>query len=358
MKIKVLPNISKLQIQVHELTPSTYSRIRSGCTFPVIVTQAFKTNNLDWHLLLPNLSKASHLGTIIHKLFEERVMGLVPDEDEYERRWEQYVKRHEDDIKNYYSSLQRVSFSDYDKMYESCDSTIGIPVVQQGSIDNIAASRQHTLEVKVSYPGYIYGTVDRIKFHPNGIEIIDYKSGKVFEEDGSIKEIIAYQMNLYAICCEHQYGKRVSKLTVIHTSNSEETDVLLKRNFFESMLIEIKSLIKGINTAIDSGLVESQQSPNEQDCPNCNCKHLCKKYLESEYRSEYIVDGIVVDNNSRKFLKLQDSCGKIFTISKMNDLEIDDWDKLLGKHLIFINVSSRIDDVYKRINSTLIYEIK
>ncbi len=357
MKIKTLPNIKVYSGCVKELSPSTFSRIRSGCSFPVVINQMVKDKGLDWSLLLPNLSKAAHLGTIIHKLFEERVKGDIPDEDEYERRWDYYVEQEEKKIRENYPSLSGISFSDYDKLYESCESTMTVESVSQTDPSLILGDNVRTLEARVTLPGYIYGTVDRLIFHHDGIEIIDYKSGKVYDENGNIKDSIICQLNLYAICCEHQYGKRVKKLTVIQTSDVSSIDIPIERANFQDILKEIEGLLHKINTAIKSKRFEDLQKPSVESCGMCNCRHLCKGYLESGIRSESILDGIVIDCSNKNYLKLQDCNGNTFTVNKLADLSIENWNDLFGKHLIFINVSNRIEDVYKRTSRTILFQM-
>ena len=86
MKIKLLPNFEDYCGFVKGLTPSNFYRIKKGCSFPIAIYQIIKDNNLDWSILLPNLSKAAHLGTIIHRLFEERVKGEIQNEEDWRRK--------------------------------------------------------------------------------------------------------------------------------------------------------------------------------------------------------------------------------------------------------------------------------
>lgn len=357
MKIKILPKFEDYSGCVIGLTPSTFSRIRNGCSYSVAINQLIKENNLDRSILLPNLSKAAHLGKIIHKLFEERIKGEIPDEEEYEQRWEKYVEQEENEVRNNYPSLRGISFSDYDKLYESCESTMKVEPLIIRVDGKSAKDHVRTIEASVSYPGYIYGIVDRIIIHSDGIEIVDYKSGTIIDDDGKIKESILYQLFMYGICCEYQYGKKVKKLTVIKTSDLSAINIPFQREKFDTLLAEIKSLLENINYAIASKRLEDLQIPTEKSCGLCNCKHICKKYLNSNLRQESIVDGIVIDCFNRNFLKLVDNQGKTFIVNKMDELNIENWDDLLDKHLIFINVSNRIEDVYKRTNRTIIFQM-
>lgn len=47
--------------------------------------------------------------------------------------------------------------------------------------------------------GYIKGSIDRVKRTADGVELIDYKTGKVLDDNGDIKQQYIYQLNIYAI---------------------------------------------------------------------------------------------------------------------------------------------------------------
>lgn len=350
--IKKLPNICLYSAQFSKISPSAFFRIRNGCCFHFIVDKLFKANNLDRSLLLPNLVRTAHIGTVIHKLFEERVKGLIQTEDDYESRWEQYIKNEEDKIKINYPTISGISFSDYDKMYESMETAFRINAYSQSRTSTTADSVK--LEFPVGYKDLIYGTIDRLNISQNEIEIIDYKSGEVFDESGNIKNSIVLQLNLYAICCEFSFNKPVSKLTVIRTKDLTEIDIPIIREQYQELVDEISIFLNKLNSTTE---FESFQIPSEESCAFCSCKHLCKKYLESDIRSPRIVDGYVTDISNRNYIKLCDNRGQYFTVNKIADINIPDYDKLLGKHLLFTDVNSYVEGVFCRTSKTIIFEL-
>jgi len=354
MKIKSIPDLSGLRVEITSLSPSTYYYVKDGCSFPSVINIACRKGRFDSSVLLPN-SPASIRGTIIHKLLEERVKGLIQTEEQYELHWRDLTRQYEEETKLKYPSLRNFIVNDLDKMYESCDSAMEItPVTNyRGDTNEV---RIRTVEVPVSIPGVTRGIVDRIKFHNNEIEIIDYKSGEVME-DGAIKESYVYQLNLYALCCEQTFEYRVKKLTLIQTSDNKEFDVPLERDKFIGSLADIKSIIEKINTRVQEGQMPALQVLSERQCSYCRCRHFCNKYLNSEIKSEYIVDGYVTDSSNPHFISLRDNNGNSFSVSKLSDMNIEDATSLVNRHLVFVNVSSRIDNVYKRTDKTLIFEL-
>lgn len=343
-----------MHTQIKSLSPSSFYQIKSACAFPFVVNNYFKENNIDWYLLLPNFSKNAHLGTVIHKLWEESVKGLIQDEEEFEKKWELYVAQEEAIIKSNYPSIKDISFCDYDVMFKHCSS-----ILKEKNVHNHRRDTKFdffcNLELDVSYPGYLTGRIDRVKQLLDGVEIIDYKSGEVYNDNGLIKDSILYQLNLYAICYEYQFNTIVKKLTIVRTADNTEIDIPIMRNEFDLLLEEIKAYIQRINKSISSNTIESLQILDEERCSFCRCKHLCNKYLCSEYRSENIVDGILEDISNKNNWKMRNN-NTYFSVTQMAELEIENLDTLVGKHLLFFNVSNRNNNVYKRTNRTLIFQ--
>lgn len=355
MQIKKIPNIAHLGVQLKALSPSTYYRIKEECAFPAIVSQAIRDDLLDKYVVLPN-SVAAIRGTIIHKLFEERAKGQISSEEEYEDRWQHLVDKYELEIKQNYPTLRNFLINDFDKMYESCDAAMQIEP-SNSSNSNRSLNSIPQVEVFVSIPNILNGKIDRIKIHKDKIEIIDYKSGAITDENGVIKKPYIYQLNLYALCYESHYKKTVCKLTLLQTSNLEEYNVVFDRAKYLEIINHIQDDISQINDSLLSQNIADLQNANEEHCRYCFCRHFCKTYMSSSFRSDTIVDGVVTDASSNELITLEDKEGGTFYVNKLHDVSIDDWHGLIGKHLVFVNVSSRIENVYKRTDRTLIFEI-
>lgn len=356
MRITHIPKINPLGLSVDNLTPSTYASIQNGCAFPQIVKAAIRTGNFDYGMLLPRSPKAIR-GTIIHKLFELRVKGEIQTEDDYLDSWEQYISQEEAKLKRQYPTLRNLSIEDIDKQYESCDAAMQMqPIVLSYNKPN--SLRNRSLEVPVMIEGVLKGKIDRVVRKDGIIELIDYKSGNAYDENGVVKEDYVVQLNLYALCFENVFNEMVNKLTIVQTSDLLEIDVPIEREKFVPVIEEIKSLILSINEHIQQNRCEDLQKPSENICKYCDCRHFCQSYLNSDFRSPYIVDGKVTEVVPHNFIKLQDNESNLISISRLDDFELDDWNSLIGKHLLFVDVSSRIENVYKRIDRTIVFEIE
>ena len=116
MRIVKIPNIEQYIQVVEELSPSKYTNIQNGCPCQFVIEQAIKRCGVA--ILLPPNTNAI-IGTITHKLLEERVKGGISNEDEFKRRWKQCCKVQETSIRNKYPTLLNFIVADYDKMFKA-----------------------------------------------------------------------------------------------------------------------------------------------------------------------------------------------------------------------------------------------
>ncbi len=356
MKITKIPKYEELNAPVGEFSPSSYWRI-SICPFPAVVNAAVRGGLCPQNLIIPSLNPSSYHGTIIHKLYEERVKGNIPDEDTYLTKWEQLIEYHSKKVTSEYGTLRNIDFEDYDKMYESCSSVLKVNVAYKSSGLSNCPSHTRKVEEWVTYPSLLKGKIDLLNIYPDGIEVVDYKSGEIYEKDGSIKESIVTQLNLYALCCEKQYSKPVTRLTIINTADNTEKDVPLRKNLFDDYIKSIKDLQSRINEAIRSHALETLQNFNFDFCKRCNCRHICASYVR-ESSDPYLVAGEVIEYIQPKFLKLKAADDKVITISKIEDIAFNEVDDIIGKNMVFVDVVPIAGDIYKRIDRTLVYERK
>lgn len=354
MNIVKIPSLTASKIKVGPISPSTYGNCK--CWYPQIVRNILRQQAQGKYnkYLIPSFSRSSYIGTIIHKLFEERVNGSIPDEEAYYRRWEELVGETEDKIKETYPLVTNFDLADYDKMYASCKSAMKLAPISHPS-DNGCKATSKSTELEVSYDNLIHGSIDRVKRTNGQVELVDYKSGQILDERGHIKESYISQMNLYAICYEKSYSETVSKLTILHTDTLEEYDVDLQRDKFDDIIQNIEIQLNYLDMLVSDNTPETCQVLND-GCSFCNFRHLCQKYMSSPDRDPYIIDGIVSRYGENGTLLMISQTGKAFSVSKMNGLAASDGGSIIGKHLIIINVSQPIEGTYKRTDRTIIFE--
>lgn len=335
------------------ISPSVYDNI---CWYPFIFRQFAQSKFTSKYrkFLIPSLSRHQYLGTIIHKLFERRVYGLIPDKATYYSMWSELTTKKEKEILDLYPSLSFFDLTDYNKMYSSCLSAMKINPIE-------IYNQQHTgihkcTEIRVSYEDIILGYIDKVVFINEGSEIIDYKSGNVLDDNNNIKEKYVNQLNLYAICYEKTFNRKVVKLTIIQTDSLTEYDVPIMRNNYISMIEQIKNKVSIINKHICNNTIEDIQTIHEH-CKYCEIRHLCKAYINSNMREKHLVIGDVIECSNRGTLLLTNLQGSTIYISKWIDLCDTNHSNLIGKRLAFTNVLQPIDNIYKKTDHTIVYEL-
>lgn len=354
MDIVKIPSLTATNINVGPISPSTYGNCK--CWYPHIAKSILKQQiqgNYSKYLI-PSFSPNSYIGTIIHKLFEERINGSIPDEETYYQRWEELINSTENEIKETYPLVSNFDLADYDKMYTSCDSAMRLTPISHLS-DTSCRTVSKSTELKVSYDNLIYGSIDRVKRINGQVELIDYKSGQILDEVGSIKKQYVSQLNIYAICYEKLYSETVSKLTIIHTDTLEEYNVVLQRDKFNVIIQDIKNQLNYLDTLVANNTIDTCQVLND-GCDFCCYRHFCKKYMCSPDRDPYMVDGIVTQYGENGTIQMTNLTGELLSISKMKGLTASDGSSIIGKHLIIINVSQPIEGTYKRTDRTIIFE--
>lgn len=355
MELRTIYSLDDQLVRITELSPSGYSAMRAGCLYPFVISKTIKDLKLNgW--LIPNLNKAAYFGTIAHKLLEERVYGRIQDQRQYIQMWKQLADEKIAEIKGSFPSITDFRLTDYSVVLKNCNAALKVKPYSaedcQGSSTN-----KRTLERFVKVDGLISGFIDRLIFKSDGLEIIDYKTGEIFEESGAIKESIRLQMQLYAIACESELNRSVISLKVLHTPTSTIVDIPIERDRFLEIKSEIRNLIAFCNNAIETQNISSLQKPNEH-CGFCNCCHLCDSFIQSSPDNKYFVYGKVIDNSNPNMLMVKNPIGEQIVVNNLSDMNIGNWDDLLGKTLAFINVRSFVDGIYQRLSNTIIYIIK
>lgn len=342
--------------RLSEISPSRYTSIAKGCSYSFLMQQALLSLGAPSRLM-PPLSYKNYIGTIIHKVFELVNKGvLTPSRSELKEFWKSEIACQEQRIATDFPTLTNLSIADYNAMFET------IRVAERmrpftSSESGASATIIHPNEHKVKISGLLKGSIDRVDALSDGsYRIVDYKTGKVFEEDGSIKEDYVSQLNLYAYLLEEQDKVRVSKLTIIDR-NGTDIPVPYFPELKSEAFKKVKALLDTLNATIETGQVDSLCAPSEDNCRFCAVAHLCNKRHMTPESPYKIIEGTVtrVWNNDQLGITTSDYS---VTVAKLRPLEIeeDEWASLLGKEVVFVNLYQVIEnELYNRTDNTVIY---
>ncbi len=168
----------------------------------------------DRRYLLPT-SKSTLIGTIIHKIYELSSKKELCSIKDLSSKWEELVKAQEEKLRQYYPTLQNVDINDYDKRNKCFRYAL--------SIINSSSHNGGNSEKTKTYSEYwidctdigLRGVIDKLRLNPDGIDIIDYKSGVVIDETNNIKKEYVTQLHLYAIMCEHLKLGSIKSLSLV-----------------------------------------------------------------------------------------------------------------------------------------------
>lgn len=355
MRIPIIPKDIAFP-KVEEISPSRFTWLTDGCSYSMLLETALR-NYKSPKLTLPPRGRSFNnvLGTIIHSVYQAINNGtLNNDEEAITTFWNTECEKHRQEIIEAYPSLRNVSVCDYDALFD----TIGVlsslkrePVIVEANGQKIKNPNEHWVRV----PGLLKGSIDRVRYNGNGYEIIDYKTGQIYSEDGNIKSDYETQLNLYAFMLEEVEGVVVNKLTIIDRKG-DEIDVPYHKKRKKEILDSVKETIDRINKAIDSQNTDSLKCSNEKTCGYCPCRHLCDHRNISQKATLSIIEGIVSKVWNSDQINIQLNTGKEVTVSKLKVLNIEGMNELLGKYLILANLQEIQEDaLYCRCDKTVLY---
>ena len=354
MRLALIPE----NICIHpiaEISPSRYTWLRDGCAYSFLLESSLRTYEGP-SLLMPPISFNNVIGTIVHKIFQLVNSGqLDSDEETITRKWKELCAEHKSKILEQFPTLRNVSIGDYDAMFdtidvvqrmqsrESCDGT------QTGPI-----SRLNEHYVKID--NLLKGSIDRIKPSVGGYEVVDYKTGKIYDENGAIKADYVAQLNLYAYMLVEAESVDVTGLAIIDRTGTE-ISVPYYQDKKDLVLDAVRQLLSRINLEVGKGTAESLCRPSEPNCDYCPCLHMCKHRILSPNNPFHILEGRVVNVWNTDQISLEvEGVGEVI-VAKLSVLNIENMNELVGKHLVFVNLLQIVEgEQYNRCDKTVIYE--
>lgn len=356
MRIPIIPNDIAFT-KIEEISPSRYTWLTDGCPYSMLLETALR-NYKSPKLTLPPRGRSFNnvLGTIIHSVYQAVNNGtLNNDEEAITNFWNTECEKNKKEIIEAYPSLRNVSVCDYDALFD----TIGVlsslkrePVITDANESKIKNPNEHWIKI----PGLLKGSIDRVKYNIDGYEIIDYKTGQIYDEDGNIKSDYVTQLNLYAFMLEEVEDVEVNKLTIIDRKG-EKVDVPYHKDKKCEILDSVRDTINRINNAIDVQDTDSLKCSNEKTCGFCPCRHLCDHRSLPSDSTLSIIEGVVTRVWNKDQISIQTKDAQEVIVSKLKILDIEAMDKLTGKYLIFANLLKiQEDSLYCRCDKTVIFE--
>lgn len=340
---------------ISEISPSRYAWLRDGCAYSYLLETSLRTISGP-SMLMPPFSFNNVIGTIIHKIFQlVNSNQLECSEDAITNKWMDLCQERRNAICEQYPTLRNIAIGDYDAMFDTIDvarKMYSSGVSEMSVPSNVSKYNEHILKIE----NLLKGSIDRIRPVSGGYEIVDYKTGKIYSENGDIKQEYVAQLNLYAYMLVEKENVKVTRLIIIDRFG-DEISVPYYEDQKDIVLNSVGQTLKVINHAVSNNTTEQLCKPSFENCNFCVCQHLCQKRETSEDSPFHIIEGTVskVWNNDQISL-LVDNLGEIL-IAKLSPLGFDNISGYVGKRLIFVNLLQIIEGVqYNRCDKTAIYE--
>jgi len=123
----------------------------------------------------------------------------------------------------------------------------------------------------------LFGQIDAFFINPEGIELVDYKSGSMMDGDLP-KEDYANQLYFYAYLIYENYGIYPRSLTLIgKNSDSLCLDGSMERS--KEIANDMRMVLSKYNDQINSALpIEHFSSPSSNNCIFCDAKPVCSAF--------------------------------------------------------------------------------
>ena len=357
MKFFQIPNIENAWDNVHieTLSPSTFSWIANGCGYQVLLQKALLTFQ-NKSLLLPS-PKNAILGTIIHKLYELTIKGEMQNIADMINKWEELIAFEKNKLTTLYPTLQNASLNDYDKRNRAIRYASRMIKKSDGPSQKgtgIVIRSEERLDCsKIG----LMGIADKLVIDNGHVDVIDFKSGHVKDENGVIKTEYSVQLHLYAAMCKHLSLGEPRSLTLVDIDGDNYV-IPYSPDLCEKLMREVIDTIQTLNLTINNKQFSPYVKPQLGMCANCSCRHVCQHKViptDSYYQT---ITGVVKEMPSTNMYVL--NCGHNIYISGLDVYNVDSPDDYIGKTLTFVNTikASQIADdyTYKLTENTLVYE--
>lgn len=123
----------------------------------------------------------------------------------------------------------------------------------------------------------LYGRMDQVEItRPKKVRISDYKTGRVMDRKGDVREQVARQLRLYALAVAHYDPSAEIELCVVEGTSTRHLD------WDTESRAETERLLEELLARLPAGK-ECQSNELARSgpwCSNCSFRHVCRVYLE------------------------------------------------------------------------------
>lgn len=345
--------------EIPRVSPSQYHSMRA-CPFKIVLAQAF-----DRKPLLP-VSANTHFGSVLHEMIELISKRVIRDEEELDRRFKEAVEKAEEFLTAeghlHLVPLQK-NIKDFGMKKVLLKRYLNDTLVRGTESSGVKCHTEKWFESK---DGLVGGYIDLVIEGKEGVEIVDFKTGKITEssldDEGEavleVKEQYKDQLKIYAQLYYENTGVYPARLTLVDL-NKQRFDIAFTRDECIQKYTDAIKLLKETNESIR--IKKTIAYPSKENCMFCFYRPGCKFYLQKlDVENDFNdVSGILID--VKKYMNgnvsiLLDSPQGIFSITGF----ASDWHNDLIEHkgdkIFIFNIRCQIKNVlYSSCKSTIGY---
>lgn len=346
--------------KINRISPSQFYSMKN-CAYKSLLAEAFEKKPL-----LP-VSPNAYFGTVLHKMLELIVKGVIRNEEDFNKAFDEQVKLQEENLKkqgyNFFVPLQK-NVKDFGMKKILLKKHLRNISERPTTPSGVKYSSEKWFESKDKF---IAGKIDLDIEVEQEVEIIDFKTGAitqdVLDDDGGIfsdiKEEYKEQLKLYAYLYFETNGKFPTQLSIVDLTKQKFTI-----DFTESecniIFEEAKELLNATNESISSEKFAANQS--EANCKYCLYRPACSfflKHLETDYSFNDVsgsIINVVKYQNGNVSVFLESGESKItvtsFPIEQYNELN-NSRNKQIS---VFYLRKEATEFVYSATKTTIVYE--
>jgi CRISPR/Cas system-associated exonuclease Cas4 (RecB family) len=346
--------------KINRISPSQFYSMKN-CAYKSLLAEAFEKKPL-----LP-VSPNAYFGTVLHKMLELIAKGVISNEEDFNKSFDEQVKLQEENLKqqgyDFFVPLQK-NVKDFGMK----------KILLKKHLRNISERPATSSGVKYSSEKWfeskdklIAGKIDLVIEVEREAEIIDFKTGAitqdVLDDEGEIfsdiKEEYKEQLKLYAYLYFETNGKFPTQLSLVDLAKQKFTI-----DFTESecniIFEEAKELLNTTNESISSEKFAA--NPSEANCKYCLYRPACSfflKHLETDYSFNDVsgsIINVVKYQNGNVSVFLESGDRKI-TVTSFPTEKYDELNNSRNKQISVFNLRKEATEfVYSATKTTIVYE--
>ena len=220
------------------------------------------------------------LGSIIHNFYENYTKWDIKDIETFNKKWNELIDKLNKDYK--INKLQRHYYPVqwHSNFYAVKKQLLKNQLIKHFHKGDIASNTKKEVWIE-DKEKIIAGKADMLIYDKNGnvTEVIDFKTGNIFEKKNGNKDIKnAYklQLALYSKVIMDKQGTTPA-LSIIDM-NGKKFSLELPCNLIIQIFIEAESLKEKINSALTEKKYEKLSNPTPDNCYMCDYRKVCSAY--------------------------------------------------------------------------------